>query len=582
MPPKEKSKHKISALSKAVKTQRHAAPSFADLNSVALDIRKAAVVPEFRLHGQVLDSGNRAPTTSDVKTVLASESQINVERRIRNAAVPIGQVIADDGENAEALTIDAFRVSRRDDRQLMPRRPAWTFEVSSGRLHHREVEGFKRWLADVYELMSERGGYPPAYEQNLQVWRQLWRTLERCDVVVVVVDARHPLLHLPPPLVFHVTRTLSKKFVIVLNKLDKVDPADAVQWAACLKRWVPGVVGVVGWSKEEINPHHFAPLEVGREALLSCCHGACPSRDGGPGGGSAGPPCGHQEAEEAVGGRLMLGMVGHPNVGKSSLVNALMGGKVVSVKATPGHTKILQTLVLDDETCLCDSPGVIIPRLDVPREAQIVGMLIPLAQVREPFSAIRWVMEHATTPLPELLGLKPVSLQHVMELHASSCHALELDGAEDDGSAMPWSPMLLCAQYAIKRGFVKGGAPNCMQAGVEILQRVLDGRVPYSVKPGVDASEVEPAGSEEFSDAGSDWQIDDGGYESAPDEKLPDDMGLLELFGVEQSEPGSNSIASNKRKKKLDKRREEAVVDEEVKEEKAAAEKAAAEKAAAA
>merc|ERR1712127_991299 len=123
-------------------------------------------------------------------------------------------------------------------------------------------------------------------------------------------------------------------------------------------------------------------------------------------------------------GRIMLGMVGHPNVGKSSLINAIMGEKVVSVKATPGHTKTLQTLTLDDRTCLCDSPGVVFPRLEVPREAQIVGMLIPLAQVREPFSAIRWVMEHSKEPLPQRLGLKPVKLKRVEELRENGTDAL--------------------------------------------------------------------------------------------------------------------------------------------------------------
>ena len=74
-------------------------------------------------------------------------------------------------------------------------------------------------------------------------------------------------------------------------------------------------------------------------------------------------------------GSVVLGLIGHPNVGKSSMVNHLMGEKVVSVKATPGHTKILQTLQLNENTCLCDSPGVVFPRLEVPREAQIVAGL---------------------------------------------------------------------------------------------------------------------------------------------------------------------------------------------------------------
>jgi GTP-binding protein EngB required for normal cell division len=552
MPPKAKSKHKISALAKAVKTQRHVTPVANDLNSVAMDIRKAATVPEFSADALALEAGKRAPTTSGVKTVLASESQINVDRRIRNAAVPMGHAIDDDAAVAEVLTMDEFRV-RSDDKKLMPRRPAWSFEVSSGRLHHREVEGFKQWLADVHTLIAERGGYPPAYEQNLQVWRQLWRTLERCHVVVVVVDARHPLLHLPPPLVFHVTRTLRKSFVVVLNKLDTVAPHDAAQWAACLKQWVPGVAGVVGWSKEPLNPSLFAPLEIGREALLDHCHRA----------GAELATDAHMapDQEDLSEGRVMLGMVGHPNVGKSSLVNALMGGKVVSVKATPGHTKILQTLILDDKTCLCDSPGVIFPRLDVPREAQIVGMLIPIAQVREPFSAIRWVMDHAETPLPELLGLKPVHMPRVMELHALGCHALEL-GEEDDTGPMPWSPMLVCAEYAVRRGFVNGGAPNCQKAGMEILERVQDGRVPYSVKPQAEVPQAAAGGNDDASDVDSDWQIDDADYESEPEEQLPDDVGLLELFGVEQRGPGSGSQRSNKKKAKIEQKRKAAAEEE--------------------
>jgi hypothetical protein len=51
------------------------------------------------------------------------------------------------------------------------------------------------------------------FEQNLQVWRQLWRVVERADVVVVVMDVRHPLLHLPPALYLHVAHTLAKPLV---------------------------------------------------------------------------------------------------------------------------------------------------------------------------------------------------------------------------------------------------------------------------------------------------------------------------------------------------------------------------------
>ena len=89
----------------------------------------------------------------------------------------------------------------------------------------------------------------------------------------------------------------------------------------------------------------------------------------------------------------MIGLVGHPNVGKSSMVNYILGRKAVSVKATPGHTKTLQTLILDEHTCLCDSPGLVFPRTDVSLAEQIIGGLVPLPVVREPYSATRWLAE---------------------------------------------------------------------------------------------------------------------------------------------------------------------------------------------
>jgi hypothetical protein len=52
-----------------------------------------------------------------------------------------------------------------------------------------------------------------------QVWRQLWRTCERSDVLLVVADVRHPLFHFPPSLYGYVTRLLRKPMVLVLNKV---------------------------------------------------------------------------------------------------------------------------------------------------------------------------------------------------------------------------------------------------------------------------------------------------------------------------------------------------------------------------
>mmetsp|Transcript_41817 Transcript_41817/g.91245 ORF Transcript_41817/g.91245 Transcript_41817/m.91245 type:complete len:569 (+) Transcript_41817:39-1745(+) len=554
--PKGKAKHNVSALTKAVKTNRHVAPSTAASNTVCLGIRQAAATSVFSALAASPEAGRKAPTKTGIKTVLAAESAINVDRRVRNAAVPVGIAVKDIASVEEDLSIELFDISRAV-RHLMPRRPPWSFDLSSGRLHHREVKSFKQWLDDVQEAMIERGGYPPAFEQNLQVWRQLWRVLERCDVAVVVCDARHPLLHLPPALAYHVYRTLRKPLVVVLNKLDAIDPADAMKWAECLQAGIPGVSAVVGYcSKGQLKSDDFGAMPVGKEALIEICHRVYAEwQEAAEKTGQVAPekPALSKEEQDngaaAAHSRVMLGLVGHPNVGKSSMVNSMMGGKFVSVKATPGHTKTLQTLVLDDRTCLCDSPGVVFPRLEVPRETQIVGMLIPLAQVREPFSALRWVMERQTTPLPELLHLKPVTLQQAMELKEAGTDAIKLDGIDSDEAFVPWSPMLLCAQYAVQRGLLQGGRPDCMKAGMEILERVLEGRVPYAVRPPSKVPARDGGVGDDDESSGSDWQLEDEEYESEP-EPPEADVGLFEAFGVDPKGPGKSSIASRKKHEK--------------------------------
>jgi len=69
-------------------------------------------------------------------------------------------------------------------------------------------------------------------------------------------------------------------------------------------------------------------------------------------------------------GVLTIGCLGQPNVGKSSLMNAIMGKKVVSVSRTPGHTKHFQTIFLTPTVKLCDCPGLVFPS-KVPRPLQV-------------------------------------------------------------------------------------------------------------------------------------------------------------------------------------------------------------------
>jgi ribosome biogenesis GTPase A len=531
--------------------------------------------------------GSGSQHRKGVTTVLAAEASYDVERRIRDARRPL----MSEPRGYDELTPSDSRLTDRKSLKLMPARPKWDYELKRGKLHARERKAFVKWLREAKEAMIEAGGYAPAFEQNIEVWRQLWRVLERADVAVIVVDARNPMLHLPPALYAHITRRLKKPLVVVLNKIDAVPMQAVEEWAAHFLAALPGIDSVVGFSSRDEAPaserhwqrkthdpeeerelasqrmHRASKIPVGRDALLKVCTKLAEDGkrfeheededDGDDEADAEDADAGEEdtnedpededvervrqaelraEQEEAdrmkAEGRVMIGLVGHPNVGKSSMVNSLLGRKAVSVKATPGHTKTLQTLILDGKTCLCDSPGLVFPRIDISPAEQIIGNLIPLPVVREPFSAIRWLSEaklvgaerwnamqrkfsgsndgklaaSLAAPITSVLKIRPTK-QYDPEV-------LELLNNEDlSGEDLPWSPLSLCYAYGKMRGFTQARGVDLQRAGQAILGMVYDGKMPYAIPPPIGTpvvrSKLEPVDLEDDDDFEDDESDDD-------------------------------------------------------------------------
>lgn len=566
--------------------------------------------------------GSRNAHKKGVQTTFAKEADYDVERRVKDARRPIGtapkayeelDVVVAKTKSATTITSDyAIIVEHQSVEAIdfMPRRPKWSRkgdgkETSKNRLRLRERKAFAKWARRVKEKMVAKGGYPPAFEQNLEVWRQLWRAMERADVICCVLDARNPMLHFPAALYAHATRVHKKPLICALNKIDRVPREAAEKWRKCLLEGLPGLDEVIGFiaveqdedgmreeeegeeeeeeelDEEELAKRVYEPtreMTVGKSALISAVKRVA----------KYGKRWKHvveddphededsrlhrtktknyaffedefenihgedDEGDDAPKDECVVALVGHPNVGKSSMINTLLGRKAVSVKATPGHTKTLQTLRFAKGVWLCDSPGLVFPRVDASLPEQIVGGIVPLPIVREPYSSLRWLAEmrdackdrwkayadsktsnekdrrlaeELSKTLPETLKISALPT----DLYDSE--VLELRDASDvlEGF-LPWSPLSLARETALKRKLlVSGGRPDDRAGGVIALKRVLDGKSPYAVPPPIDIVAIKARRDSAHAPfAGEDLNIEnEEGFEEELEEMNRNDNGLI-------------------------------------------------------
>lgn len=90
---------------------------------------------------------------------------------------------------------------------------------------------------------------------------------------------------------------------------------------------------------------------------------------------------------------IVVGIVGFPNVGKSSIINSLRRGKVVGVSSTPGYTKNLQEIVLDKNIKLIDSPGVVFSLEQDKEYNMILHNAIRIEDIKDPLEVVSVILQ---------------------------------------------------------------------------------------------------------------------------------------------------------------------------------------------
>ncbi|XP_012874759.1 PREDICTED: large subunit GTPase 1 homolog [Dipodomys ordii] len=135
-----------------------------------------------------------------------------------------------------------------ENRQFLciPRRPNWDKNTSPEELKQAEKDNFLKWRRQLVRLEEEQKLMLTPFERNLDFWRQLWRVIERSDIVVQIVDARNPLLFRCEDLECYVKEIdANKENVILINKADLLTEEQRSAWATYFEK---ENVKIIFWS----------------------------------------------------------------------------------------------------------------------------------------------------------------------------------------------------------------------------------------------------------------------------------------------------------------------------------------------
>lgn len=258
--------------------------------------------------------------------------------------------------------------------------------------------------------------------------REIKEMLGQVDIVIETCDARVPLASRNPELA---RLTRNKPVILALNKSDLADPAITRLWIEHFQQ-----KGVTAIACNSIK-------RTGLNQIVSTARDLCREK------------LNQARAKGRIFRSIRILVVGIPNTGKSTLINALSSRKATKTADKPGVTRQLSWIKTGGQLELLDSPGVLWPKIESRRQQL---HLAATGAIRDNLLSIE---EIAADTMAELLIQYPRLLQERYRIDPSEA-----------------APLEMLEQAAFNRGcLLSGGRADTERFATLFLDELRGGRI---------------------------------------------------------------------------------------------------------
>ena len=280
----------------------------------------------------------------------------------------------------------------------IPKKPKYKKGMKKDEYIKLEKESFLAWRkALAEEEMKNINRTITPYEKNIEVWKQLWMTVDKSHLLFQIVDGRNPLYYRCPDLEKYIKEVdPNKQSILIINKADLMNKEIRKNWADYFKTnnikyiFFSAITELEKIEKGEDDPENIDESDYRiftRNDLVQYMK-------------EEGEKIPKNENDKNK-NTLMVGFIGYPNVGKSSIINVLMKTKKAGVASMPGRTKHYQTLFLPGERnlniaeksiCLVDCPGLIFPSFTSSKADMLVNGIYPIDTLSDIYNPIQIII----------------------------------------------------------------------------------------------------------------------------------------------------------------------------------------------